>query len=103
MAEPKQRQRPKGAEIRDSLKSKDRLTDRDREFLKYKMTPPAAIGAGTIGSTAAADLLNSIDPYLSRNEFKPGFYDQKNKPPVDAETMFGKGTKIGRASCRERV
>ena len=33
------------------------------------------------------------DPYLKRNEFKKGFYDQKNKPPITAETMYGKGTK----------
>ena len=33
------------------------------------------------------------DSYLSRNEFKPEFYDQKSKPPITAETMYGKGTK----------
>lgn len=32
------------------------------------------------------------DPYMSRNEFKKGFYDQKDKPPITAETMYGKGT-----------
>jgi hypothetical protein len=32
------------------------------------------------------------DPYMSRNEFKKGFYDQKSKPPTTAETMHGKGT-----------
>ena len=32
------------------------------------------------------------DPYTSRNEFKKGFYDQKDKPPITAETMYGKGT-----------
>ena len=68
---------------------KDRLTDRDREFLKYKLTPPAIIGS------EAADVAGSTDPYLSRNEFKEGFYDQISKRPVDAETMFGKGTKRG--------
>lgn len=78
MAEPKQRQRPKGAELRASLKSKDRLTDRDVE-----------VASGALGATAAAD------PFFSRNEFKPGFYTQKDQPPVTAETMFGKGTKRG--------
>jgi hypothetical protein len=69
---------------------KDRLTDRDREFLKYKLTPPAIIGsaAGAVGAEAT-------DPFLSRNEFKEGFYDQISKRPVDAETMYGKGTKRG--------
>jgi hypothetical protein len=33
------------------------------------------------------------DPYMSRNEFKPGFYDQKDRPPITAETLYGKGTK----------
>ena len=36
---------------------------------------------------------NKKDPYMSRNEFKPGFYDQKDRPPITAETMYGKGTK----------
>ncbi len=32
------------------------------------------------------------DPYLERNEFKKGFYDQPDKRPVTAETMYGIGT-----------
>jgi hypothetical protein len=36
---------------------------------------------------------NKKDPYMSRNEFKPGFYDQKDRPPITAETLYGKGTK----------
>jgi len=31
------------------------------------------------------------DPYLERNEFKKGFYDQPDKPPITAETMYGTG------------
>ena len=31
------------------------------------------------------------DPYTSRNEFKPGFYDQKNKPATTVETVKGTG------------
>jgi hypothetical protein len=34
-------------------------------------------------------VLSKEDPYTSRNEFKPGFYDQKDKPPVDYKTMYG--------------
>ena len=79
------RQRPKGSYLREELKNKDRLTDRDREYLKYKMTVPEAFGA------AAAS--EATDPFFSRNEFKPGFYTQKDQPPITAETMFGKGTK----------
>ena len=126
MADPKRRDRPKGSELRASLKPKkpvsalpdrfteqdmqnirarqklleqgysdediskkeykDRLTDRDREFLKYKLTPPAIIGS------EAADVAGSTDPYLSRNEFKEGFYDQP-KPPVSYETLKGTAAK----------
>ena len=34
----------------------------------------------------------ATDPYLSRNEFKPGFYDQP-KPPVSYETLKGTAAK----------
>jgi flagellar motility protein MotE (MotC chaperone) len=33
------------------------------------------------------------DPYTSRNEFKPGFYNQKDKPATSYETMKGVGAK----------
>ncbi len=110
MAEPKQRQRPKGSELRASSKTKkyfednafkqtDRLTDRDIETVNkitQSLKEPAAIGAGSGAASAlVGDIVGSTDPYLSRSEFKPGFYTQKDKPPVDAETMFGKGTKRG--------
>jgi hypothetical protein len=55
MTEPKRRQRPKGVELRASLKPKKA----------------------------------AIDPYLSRNEFKEGFYDQPTKPPITPATMYG--------------
>lgn len=29
------------------------------------------------------------DPYLDRNEFKKGFYDQPDKPPITDDTMYG--------------
>jgi hypothetical protein len=37
----------------------------------------------------------TTDPYLSRNEFKEGFYDQASQQPITAETMYGKGTTKG--------
>ena len=97
MAEPKRRDRPKGSELRASLKTqkeiqkglqlpalpeKDRFTNQDLRVIAAA-TPGMGIGA------------EATDPYLSRNEFKEGFYDQISKRPVDAETMFGKGTKRG--------
>jgi hypothetical protein len=33
----------------------------------------------------------SEDPYTSRNEFKPGFYNQKDKPATTVETVKGTG------------
>jgi len=41
----------------------------------------------------AANLIDEspTDPYMRRNEFKPGFYDQVSKPATTAETMYGKG------------
>jgi hypothetical protein len=61
----------------------DRLTDADVKVAE------GALGAG-LGSAAGV-----ADAFFERNEFKPGFYDQKDKPPITAETMYGKGTKRG--------
>jgi hypothetical protein len=33
------------------------------------------------------------DPYTSRNEFKKGFYEQADKPPITEDTMYGTGRK----------
>ena len=61
-----------------------------KDRLAKKAAEAATEGAaGALGAAAVAD------PFLSRNEFKPGFYDQKDQPPVTVETMFGKGTKRG--------
>jgi hypothetical protein len=92
MAEPKRRQRPKGYEIRESLKPKKPV----RPTVKAMEDALTAGAAGSLlGAEAAADVAGSTDPYLSRNEFKEGFYEQPSKPPTTAETMYGKGTKRG--------
>ena len=70
-----QRQRPKGAEIKDLKKPK-----------KPVRTPTPALEE--LGAEAT-------DPFLSRNEFKEGFYSQPSQPATTAETMYGKGTKRG--------
>ncbi len=62
----------------------DRLTDTD-----------VKVAGGALGAAAAAEIAGSTDPYLSRNEFKEGFYNQPSRPPITAETMYGKGTKRG--------
>ena len=56
--------------------------------------PPRAPGA-LAGSAAGAVAAEATDPFLSRNEFKEGFYSQPSQPLTDAETMYGKGTKRG--------
>jgi hypothetical protein len=52
---------------------------------------PGAL-AGSAAGAVTADVAGSIDPYLSRNEFKEGFYDQP-KPPVSYETLKGTAAK----------
>jgi hypothetical protein len=62
----------------------DRLTDTD-----------VKVAGGALGAAAAAtaaDMVGSTDPFLERNEFKPGFYDQP-KPPVSYETLKGTAAK----------
>jgi len=59
----------------------DRLTEQDVK------TAGGALGAG---ASAAAP-----EDYLSRPEFQRGFYNQLSQPAIDAETMYGKGTKRG--------
>jgi hypothetical protein len=84
---------------KNAFKNRDRLTDRDlkkvSELTQRLKEPASGALAGSAAGAVAADVAGSIDPYLSRNEFKEGFYDQISKRPVDAETMFGKGTKRG--------
>jgi hypothetical protein len=89
MAEPKKRDRPKGAELRASLKTKKPVRTPALEEL-----PPRAPGA-LAGSAAGAVGAEATDPFLSRNEFKEGFYSQPSQPATTAETMYGKGTKRG--------
>ena len=89
MADPKRRDRPKGAELRASLKTKKPVRTPALEEL-----PPRAPGA-LAGSAAGAVGAEATDPFLSRNEFKEGFYSQPSQPATTAETMYGKGTKRG--------
>ena len=49
--------------------------------------------AGALGATAAADIAGSTDPFLSRNEFKEGFYNQLSKPATSYETLKGTAAK----------
>ena len=88
MADPKRRDRPKGSELRASLKPKKPV----RPTVKAMED---ALMAGAPGSLLGAAASEATDPFLSRNEFKEGFYEQPSQPAITAETMFGKGTKRG--------
>jgi len=102
MAEPKRRQRPKGAEIRESLKGNPEQSYRRERRRTGQVggalgssaatTATAAAAGSGLGSTIGAE---ATDPFLSRNEFKEGFYEQPSQPATTAETMYGKGTKRG--------
>lgn len=41
--------------------------------------------------TGKVSVVSKEDPYMSRNEFKPGFYNQKDKPATTVETVKGTG------------
>jgi hypothetical protein len=98
MAEPKRRDRPKGAEIRDSLKPKkpvpalpDRFTEQDMRNIRARQIPSLKESAqGVLGAAVAAE---ATDPFLERNEFKEGFYDQISKPATSYETLKGTAAK----------
>ena len=66
---------------------KDRLAKRRAEAV----TAPGALAGSAAGAVGA----EATDPFLSRNEFKEGFYSQPSQPATTAETMYGKGTKRG--------
>ena len=81
MAEPKRRDRPKGAELRASLKTKKPVRTPALEEL-----PPRAPGA--LAGSAAGAAAEATDPFLSRNEFKPGFYEQ-NAGMITPQGLYG--------------
>jgi hypothetical protein len=81
MAESKRRDRPKGAELRASLKTKKPVRTPALEEL-----PPRAPGA--LAGSAAGAAAEATDPFLSRNEFKPGFYEQ-NAGQITPQGLYG--------------
>ena len=103
MADPKRRDRPKGSELRASLKTQkeiqkrlqlpalpDRFTEQDMRNIRAKQK---LLEQGySDEDISKKDMAGSTDPYLSRNEFKEGFYDQP-KPPVSYETLKGTAAK----------
>jgi hypothetical protein len=56
---------------------------------KLKDSTGAALTAAEAARLKSAT--SKEDPYMSRNEFKPGFYDQKDKPATTVETIKGTG------------
>jgi len=51
------------------------------------------LSGSTVSEAEYKKLKDSMakDPYTSRNEFKPGFYNQKDKPATTVETVKGTG------------
>jgi phage-related tail protein len=65
-----------------------------KEFLKKLAEESIKKNAGTAVTTKESNRIKkemAKDPYMSRNEFKPGFYDQKDKPATTVETIKGTG------------
>ena len=89
MAEPKKEKKPK----KPVPALPDRFTEQDMRNIRARQIPSLKESAqGVLGAAVAADMVGSTDPYLSRNEFKEGFYDQP-KPPVSYETLKGTAAK----------
>jgi hypothetical protein len=61
---------------------------------EYKNEKLKESSGAAITAAEAARLKGALskDPYMSRNEFKPGFYDQE-KPPVSYESLKGTAAK----------
>ena len=104
MAEPKKEKKPKKPIRTPALP--DRFTEQDMRNIRARELTPKEMEK-TSGARARIKLLEqgysdediskkdmagSTDPYLSRNEFKEGFYDQP-KPPVSYETLKGTAAK----------
>ena len=67
-----------------------------KEFLKKIAEESIKKNAGTAVTTKESNRIKkeiAEDPYTSRNEFKPGFYDQKDKPATTVETIKGTAAK----------
>ena len=70
---------------KNASKNTDRLTDRDIKLAE------GALGASASNPAASAivsDLKGATDPFLSRNEFKPGFYEQ-NAGMITPQGLYG--------------
>jgi hypothetical protein len=65
------------------------MSEKEKKAKKEYKNRLAEKTAGALGAAAIAD------PFISRNEFKEGFYEQPSQPATTAETMYGKGTKRG--------
>ena len=66
--------------------------EKPKQKLKKPLPSLNESAPGLIGAATAAE---AADPFLERNEFKRNFYNQLSQPAIDAETMYGKGTKKG--------
>jgi hypothetical protein len=92
MAEPKRRDKPKGSELRESLKSNPeqsyRRARRARQLPDRITDTDIKVAGGALGALGASTAAEATDPYLSRNEFKPGFYEQ-NAGMITPQGLYG--------------
>jgi len=93
MAEPKKEKKPLMAEkIKSNPEQSYRRARRAKQLPDRITDTDIRVAGEALGAGAAATAAEATDPYLSRNEFKPGFYDQP-KPPVSYETLKGTAAK----------
>jgi hypothetical protein len=72
------------------------MAEPKKEKPKQKLKKPLpSLNESAPGLLGAATAAEATDPFLERNEFKRNFYNQLSQPAIDAETMYGKGTKRG--------
>jgi len=71
------------------------MAEKNKKDIKKAKKPLPSLNESAQGVLGAAVAAEATDPYLSRNEFKEGFYSQPSQPLTNAETMYGKGTKRG--------
>jgi hypothetical protein len=60
---------------------------------KFKSNPEQSYRRARRRKQLDSAAAGATDPFFERNEFKPGFYDQKDRPPVSYETLKGTAAK----------
>ena len=83
-----QRQRPKGYEIRDSLKPKKSNPEQSYRRERRAQQLQDRLTEQDVKTAGAALASEATDPFFERNEFKPGFYEQ-NAGMITPQGLYG--------------